>query len=321
MFNVKIITQLLILLFLVMVATPLQAIDYRAEMKQMVAEIHASIKSFSENAIIIAQNATPLILDRRGKVDRSYLNSIDGIGIESLNYSWSGKDRPRQYAKERNKLLKHAQNAGKTIFVIDYSPSTMNVYRSFRENQKKGYVTFVSMNRKLNKIPRTPVSPFNAHLGNVHNLKQVRNFLYLINPERYKNVNQMVKELSDTDFDMLVLDPYCHSHSLLSKKDLQQLKKKKNGGKRIVLAYLSIGEGEDYRYYWQKSWNKQKPKWLGKENPDWPGNFKVEYWHDEWKEIIFRGKNSYLTKIMNAGFDGIYMDRVDAWRQFEEKKK
>ena len=37
------------------------------------------------------------------------------------------------------------------------------------------------------------------------------------------------------------------------KEITEELKIKDNGGKRIVIAYLSIGEAEDYRYYWNKS--------------------------------------------------------------------
>ncbi|TAN37800.1 MAG: hypothetical protein EPN23_04615 [Verrucomicrobia bacterium] len=43
-------------------------------------------------------------------------------------------------------------------------------------------------------------------------------------------------------------------------------------------AYLSIGEAGDYRGYWEKEWSAQPPTWLGAENPDWKGNFKVRYW-------------------------------------------
>ena len=35
---------------------------------------------------------------------------------------------------------------------------------------------------------------------------------------------------------------------------LRALKRKPDGGRRLVLAYLSIGEAEDYRAYWDQSW-------------------------------------------------------------------
>ena len=52
------------------------------------------------------------------------------------------------------------------------------------------------------------------------------------------------------------------------------------GGSKTVLSYMSIGEAEDYRWYWQQSWGRNRdgrpdacaPVWLGRSNPDWPGN-------------------------------------------------
>lgn len=37
-------------------------------------------------------------------------------------------------------------------------------------------------------------------------------------------------------------------------RSLKALKRKPNGGRRLVLAYLSIGEAEDYRAYWNSKW-------------------------------------------------------------------
>ncbi|MFK5973518.1 MAG: endo alpha-1,4 polygalactosaminidase [Flavobacteriaceae bacterium] len=80
---------------------------------------------------------------------------------------------------------------------------------------------------------------------------------------------------------------------------------------------MSIGEAEDYRYYWQSEWNTNKPDWLEVVNPDWPGNFKVKYWNTEWKALILGDKNAYLDKIIAADFDGVYLDIIDAFEYFE----
>ena len=53
----------------------------------------------------------------------------------------------------------------------------------------------------------------------------------------------------------------------------------------MIIAYLSIGEAEDYRFYW----NKKKPNWIVKENENWEG----KYWSPEWKSII----KKYQKKI------------------------
>jgi cysteinyl-tRNA synthetase, unknown class len=94
-----------------------------------------------------------------------------------------------------------------------------------------------------------------------------------------------------------------------------------SGGEKLVLAYMSIGEAEDYRWYWDERWDKNHdgnpnagaPSWLGPGNPEWLGNYKVRYWDPEWQAIIFGSPTSYLDKIMAAGFDGVYLDIIDAY--------
>ena len=54
------------------------------------------------------------------------------------------------------------------------------------------------------------------------------------------------------------------------------------------------------------------------ENPNWAGNFKVKYWNTEWQNIIYGNDNSYLKKILNAGFDGVYLDIIDAFEYYEK---
>lgn len=81
---------------------------------------------------------------------------------------------------------------------------------------------------------------------------------------------------------------------------------------------MSIGEAEDYRWYWQKQWNSKPPAFLCSENPEWKGNYKVKYWYPDWQTIIC-GEDSYLSKIIQADFDGVYLDIIDAFEYFEEE--
>jgi cysteinyl-tRNA synthetase len=92
------------------------------------------------------------------------------------------------------------------------------------------------------------------------------------------------------------------------------LKTKPDQKRRRVIAYMSIGEAESYRFYWQPGWTVGNPGFLEEENSDWPGNYKVRYWDAEWQKIIFE----YLTRIVQAGFDGVYLDIVDAYEYFED---
>src|SRR5262249_52441230 len=101
------------------------------------------------------------------------------------------------------------------------------------------------------------------------------------------------------------------------------------GSGKVVLAYLSIGEAEDYRWYWQESWSDdpppdpQAPAWLGPFNPEFPNNYKVKYWDPAWQAILFgtaSGPNeSYLDRILDQGFDGVYLDIIDAFTYWADE--
>ena len=86
---------------------------------------------------------------------------------------------------------------------------------------------------------------------------------------------------------------------------------------RHKISYFSIGEAENYRYYYETM-----PKDLiVRENPNWKGNFVVKYWDQRWKDILIYKENSYLKQIIRAGFDGVYLDIVDGFNNFPDKKE
>jgi cysteinyl-tRNA synthetase len=110
--------------------------------------------------------------------------------------------------------------------------------------------------------------------------------------------------------DLVVID-YSGSNGPFTRAQVDAMRRKPDGTHRIVLSYLSIGEAEDYRWYWQS----RSPAWIGPENPKWPGNYSVRFWHPDWQKIVFE----YTDKIIAAGFDGVYLDKVDAYEEMGGK--
>ncbi|MFV0298304.1 MAG: MJ1477/TM1410 family putative glycoside hydrolase [Hyphomicrobiaceae bacterium] len=106
-----------------------------------------------------------------------------------------------------------------------------------------------------------------------------------------------------------------------TREEVEKMKRKPDGSKRLVLAYLSIGEAESYRFYWKPEWKGQAvPGWYVAENCAWPRNYMVRFWLDGWKDIIFRGPDSFLKRIVDAGFDGVYLDRIDVFWELEKER-
>jgi cysteinyl-tRNA synthetase len=133
--------------------------------------------------------------------------------------------------------------------------------------------------------------------------------------------------LAASPYDMVVID-YSRDGKpagALTPDEVDKIRAKPDGQRRIVLAYLSIGEAQTYRHYWKWYWGwvfgVLSPRWLGSENPEWPGNYGVRYWHEGWQSIIFGGENSYLERIVKAGFDGVYLDGVDEYVDMVKEKR
>ncbi|MGD9784906.1 MAG: MJ1477/TM1410 family putative glycoside hydrolase [Hyphomicrobiaceae bacterium] len=120
--------------------------------------------------------------------------------------------------------------------------------------------------------------------------------------------------------DLIVID-YARDGShdtALTPQDLANLKLKPDGTRRLVYAYISVGEAESYRFYWRKEWRKSPPDWIVAENSDWKGNFLVAFWHDDWRSILLDPQDGYITRIAAQGFDGLYLDRCDVFEDLED---
>ena len=138
----------------------------------------------------------------------------------------------------------------------------------------------------------------------------------------YQLQNVSIEEIENNhSFDLIVVD-YSKDGSNDNRFTDEEISRIKNSGK-IAISYISIGEAENYRFYWNESWDANNdgmpdegaPSWLGNENPNWKGNYKVKFWDDEWKQIVF----SYIDTIISQGFDGIYCDIIDAYYYWMEE--
>jgi cysteinyl-tRNA synthetase len=298
-------------------------INYRQEMRNFVGGISQYSKAMDPGFIVIPQNGIQLVTingEENGSPDTNYLASIDGNGQEDLFYGYENDDQatPANEISYLQAFLNISKHAGKTILVTDYCSTPANVDNSYALNNAVGYIGFAAPERELNVIPGYPFMINGENNATVVSLDQVKNFLYLINTENYLKKSFFINAVISTNYDLLIIDLFFTSTSEFSAGEVEELRAKANGGRRLVIAYLSIGEAETYRYYWQPGWYPGNPAWLDAENPDWPGNFKVKYWNPEWQGIIFGNDNSYIKKILDAGFDGVYLDIVDGFEYFEQ---
>jgi cysteinyl-tRNA synthetase, unknown class len=133
------------------------------------------------------------------------------------------------------------------------------------------------------------------------------------------------QEIAALPVDLVVIDyaADCSAATAFQRADVARMKTRSGGAPKKLISYMSIGEAETYRYYWQDSWSAAatKPAWLDDENPDWAGNFKVRFWDPAWQAVILGNPSAYLDKIIAAGFDGVYLDIIDGFEYWRDDKQ
>lgn len=301
-------------------SAPIVDRDFRGEMRAFVERIGSYARQFEPQFIVIPQNGQELLTidgDPHGPTASKYIAAIDGVGREDLFYGYVADDVKTSPAEREYMLgfLVACVSPDLAVLVTDYCVTEAHVDDSYQLNAAQGFLSFAADSRELDRVPAYPVNPPNVHAGDVTELAGARNFLYLINPA-YPSKSEYLAALGATNHDLLIVDAF-YDGSPLSVDDVAVLAEKENGGRRLVIAYMSIGEAEDYRYYWRREWSTSPPDWLETENPDWEGNYTVRYWDEQWQRIIYGNPDSYVARILAAGFHGVYLDIVDAFERFE----
>jgi len=150
-------------------------------------------------------------------------------------------------------------------------------------------------------------------------LNEVKSFAYNIqNVDSYSQWN----ELTESHYDMYILEPCVtekekenfNIEGLL--ENIKEYNYTEYNKDPIILAYVDIGQAEEWRWYWEEGWEPGNPEWIVTTDPDdWEGNYPVAFWYPEWENIVMYGSGgmSHVEVALQAGFDGIYLDWVEAF--------
>jgi cysteinyl-tRNA synthetase len=286
--------------------------DFQQEMIDFVAAIgdYARDSLETDGFGIFPQNGERL------SGNDSYIAAVDGIGQEDIYYGYNADDEPTpsNITAEMEAALDIFKDAGKLVLTIDYATTPANIDDAYQRSLGKQYIPYVTV-RALDRIFDNMHIPDSTTSHDVVSWSDAGHFVYILQYQSYGTADAFVTALANTYYDLAIIDYSFDGTDAgqFTAQQVTQMKSKPDGKRRKVIAYLSIGEAEDYRYYWQSSWEEGDPSFIYEKNPDWPGNYKVKYWDPQWQAIIF----GYVKKIVAAGFDGVYLDVIDAYEYFE----
>ena len=191
-----------------------------------------------------------------GSPIRRYISVINGV--LATNQVCSGATG--KIPEEISKIIK------------DYGLSVIGAEHCDSEQESKNAVLALAKNKipvhaDTDRTAAFDTVPDRAELflenpANIASPAKVRNMLILTDTRNFTDKDLLVKTLSDTNYDLLIVDPFFKSAIPLTKEDVKQLQTKKVGAKRLVFAVLSVSKAQDTRPYWEKNWKQGEPAWL-----------------------------------------------------------
>lgn len=278
------------------------------KMQDFIIDISAYARGYDSDFIIIPQNGSELAFNYLTKEDGlkpEMMGAIDGFGIEELFYN-----DVYQVDEERLGFLREIVEQ-KPVLVSEFVGIESNVPDAWAKNAAEGFLCFP---RSLNNYYYVyiPDTVYYENSNDITKLSEAQNYLYLISNDNYSTKQAFLDTIAATNFDVVLIDLFFDDTPFTS-AEINSLKTKANGGQRLVISYLSIGSAENYRYYWQEDWELHNPNWLKKGYDGYEDEIWVKFWKQEWKDIIYGNDNSYMKKILDAGFDGVYLDNVEAY--------
>ncbi len=296
--------------------------DYRQEMKDFVADISLWAKTIDPDFYIIPMNGHELITNGgrpQDPPDLDYLDAVEGFIRENLIYGLFAIDQesPYYYQNDVAFYLEKARVNKNTILINDYCTTPYKIDTSYARNNRTKFTSFAASTRQLAEIPVYPANAYNENSKPILKLDSIANYLFIKDPTQFGSKTDFINAIKSTNYDLLITNPY-FNETALTDIDLEQLRIKENGGLRLVVAYMKIGEADSSCYYWNNEWNSVPPPWLKAENPESLGSYNVAYWEKDWQDIIFKNNDSFIKKILNSGFDGTVLDAVNAFYFFEE---
>ncbi len=297
--------------------------ERREQMRELVVAIAEEARSVRPDFVVVTQNGLDLMVrdgDPEGPLWSDYTSVLNGVSQEGVSFGFDDycDQTPGRFHREVLEYLDRARDSGLAALLTDYCDSEPAVGRATELAQEHGFISYVSRDEdfSLSSVPKTPA--MRSKRGDVTELTEARNYLYLLDPSNFEDPEGLLGAIQETDFDVIVMDAFFQDQPLTA-EEVGSVRAKSDGGQRIVLAYLNVGSVENWRYYWQDGWETGDPDWIGETySEQFSDEFWARYWRPEWHEILYDSESSYLSTILDQGFDGVFLDNIDAYEVFEE---
>jgi len=254
--------------------------------------------------------------DAPGGPIRRMLSDFDAIALDNQNCPVPPPppNAPKPTKAELNKqafhkrLLDVVRANGTTILSLDDCDKKVSFYKTAELGRKNGMTSIVVVGAPdaPKQLPHGRLPYENS--ANIDSFAKAQNGIWLRGPRAYPTKADWIVGMGKSNADILIIDAFYKSDQPLTKSEVNTLKFKYMGAKRILLAGLDLGTARDDRYYWKREWRLGSPSFLRQPSFETLSGIMVNYWDPEWKKII----GEYFKGLMDLGFDGILIQGLNA---------
>jgi hypothetical protein len=254
--------------------------------------------------------------DAPGGPFRRVLRDFDAIAFDDVNCPVPPPKpdaRRPTLAEERRAaqlitLTAAIHTSGKPVLSLDACSPPISAFDLAKKSRgtKSLSVVAVGTPEAPKRLP-TGRPPF-ENPANVDSLSGVRNAIWLRSPRAYAAKEDWLLAMGKSNADMVIVDAFYAADQPLSKAEVEAIKYKFMGARRLVLAEIDLTAARDDRFYWKREWKVGEPPFLREPQPGIPTGILVNYWDPAWKEIL----GLHFKGLMDLGFDGVLIDGLSA---------
>lgn len=225
-------------------------------------------------------------------------------------------DREKVEARRtyKDRLIATIRDQGIRLMSFEHCKTPEQVGYAMGTAARDGVLTFASVDPKseMDRLPKG--RPHNENPANVASLAQARNILVMLDSRHYPRREEWLLDLGKGNHDVIIVDGFHKGSEPLTKAEVYDLRFKRIGPRRLVLARIDLGRAHDNRHYWKKEWRVGEPPWLDAPSRRDPGAMVVRYWESDWKKLV----GDYFKGLMELGYDGVVLEGLDTYEYFEK---
>ncbi|SDH08246.1 hypothetical protein [Roseospirillum parvum] len=274
---------------------------------------------------------TPDAAPRPGDLHRNYVRRLDGVVIDTLfcdptNAPPDPEDLKGIITDEEPEvpvspfrgslvnqdleLIAEVRGLGMGVMVVEQCPDRETANQALRRaaDEKMPIHLLIQPGPLVSFASIPPGDPPFLNSDNVEALAEARNLLVLLDGAAWASPREWALAVAETNYDAVIVDPMWRKSRALGADEVLDMKFKRLGARRLLLAQLDVAIADDSRPYWNKDWGIGNPSWLIGRVPGFPGRYYTDFTHPDWQELVGR----YFATLLDLGYDGVVLEGVDA---------